>query len=246
MGSPSIAVAVLGQPFGYQIVASGQPTSFSASGLPPGFTLDAATGLITGPAKGATPGVYTVTLTATNGEGTSSNYSLTITVGSPPVITSAASISGAVGQAFSFQIEAANEPTSFRASNLPPGLTLDVFSGVISGTPTLTGSYEVPLRALNAAGGDSATLSITIASGPPPANDNFADAQNINGLLEASPGTNVQATRETGEPNHFGGLSANASVWYAWTAPSTRNYRFDTSWEQLYNTARRLSRFGCP
>ena len=52
---------------------------------------------------------------------------------------------------------------------------------------------------------------------PPPANDNFVNAQPITDISNAINGTNIGATLETGE-NIFG----NASVWYRWQAPSTR------------------------
>lgn len=74
-------------------------------------------------------------------------------------------------------------------------------------------------------------LFLARAAGPahaaPPANDNFASAQVITGPSGAVAGTNVEATKETGEPNHAGS-SGGASIWYAWTAPATGGYTFDT------------------
>ena len=67
VGSPPNGTALVGQPFSYQIVASGQPTSYTASGLPPGFTIDPQTGLITGTPTSANIGIYTIMVTATNG-----------------------------------------------------------------------------------------------------------------------------------------------------------------------------------
>ena len=74
-GPPSItsagsATAVLGDAFNYQITATRFPSSYSASGLPPGLELDPATGLIRG-APSAT-GVFSAILGATNAGGTSS------------------------------------------------------------------------------------------------------------------------------------------------------------------------------
>lgn len=51
----------------------------------------------------------------------------------------------------------------------------------------------------------------------PPANDAFAAATKIDGPLPLTiEGTNVDATREAGEPGHGG--EGRASVWYEWTA----------------------------
>ncbi len=89
VGSPGITTAIIGQSFSYQITASGQPTSYSASGLPPGFTIDSETGLITGTPGSANIGVYSIMITATNDEGTSAIFYLTLSVipsqtGAPP------------------------------------------------------------------------------------------------------------------------------------------------------------------
>jgi hypothetical protein len=61
-----------------------------------------------------------------------------------------------------------------------------------------------------------------------PANDNFADAESLgNGLTASASGTNVDATKELGEPNHAGGAGGH-SVWYQWTAPTSGEFRLDT------------------
>jgi hypothetical protein len=72
-----------------------------------------------------------------------------------------------------------------------------------------------------------------VAPPPPPAapaNDNFANAQTISGSAGSVTGTNVAATRETGEQNHSPASDAGGkSVWYNWTAPSAGSVTFNTS-----------------
>jgi PKD repeat protein len=86
--------------------------------------------------------------------------------GSPasPTITSSNTATGTVGTAFQYQITATNNPTSFNATGLPAGLSIDTSSGLISGTPTGTGTYNVTLSATNADGTDSGNLTLTISS----------------------------------------------------------------------------------
>ena len=79
-----------------------------------------------------------------------------------PVITSATTASGTVGKTFSYQMAATNTPTSYGAAGLPAGLTLSSTTGLISGTPTASGTYAVTLRATNSSGPGNATLSLTI------------------------------------------------------------------------------------
>ena len=57
---------------------------------------------------------------------------------------------------------------------------------------------------------------------PPPANDNFSAAQTITGCSGTTTGSNISASRETGEPNHSpDGGGGSRSIWYQWQAPSS-------------------------
>ena len=65
---------------------------------------------------------------------------------------------------------------------------------------------------------------------PPPGNDNFANAQIISGCSGSVSGTNLNATRETGEPNHSPDAGGGArSVWYQWQAPSSGSVTVTTA-----------------
>jgi hypothetical protein len=70
------------------------------------------------------------------------------------------------------------------------------------------------------------TKTITVAGGP--ANDNFSNAQIVTTSLGTALGQNINATKETGEPDHAGN-SGGASVWYRWTAPATSPVTFATT-----------------
>ena len=74
---------------------------------------------------------------------------LTISSAQAPVITSATSASGTVGSAFSYQIVATNSPTSYSATGLPAGLSVNTATGLISGTPTAAGISTAALGATN-------------------------------------------------------------------------------------------------
>jgi hypothetical protein len=71
------------------------------------------------------------------------------------------SATGTAGTAFSYQITASNSPTSFGATGLPAGLSVNTTSGSISGTPTTAGTSDVTLSATNSGGTGTATLTLT-------------------------------------------------------------------------------------
>ncbi len=85
----------------------------------------------------------------------------TATAQGQPEITSPSIASATVGQSFTYAI---TTPTSFAATGLPPGLTLNTNTGGISGIPTTTGTYTVALSASNASGTGTKTLTLTIKS----------------------------------------------------------------------------------
>lgn len=61
-----------------------------------------------------------------------------------------------------------------------------------------------------------------------PANDNFANGQVITGPIGTVSGTNVSATKESGEPLNPPGTGGGKSIWYVWTAPGSGQATFDT------------------
>ena len=164
-GVPTITSALsqagtVGQPLAYAITATGLPSSYSATGLPAGTSINAATGAITG-----TPtanGVSVATVGATNGIGTGTAQ-VTFTIApSVPTITSSATASGRIGTRFSYTIVATGNPVSFGLSPVPAGLAFDAITGVLSGTLTEVGVSVLTLTATNASGSGTASLTLTV------------------------------------------------------------------------------------
>jgi len=191
--SSGTASGTTGTAFSYQITATSSPTSFGASGLPAGLTVNTTSGLISG--TPVSVGTSNVMLSATNSAGTG-NAPLTLTVTlAPPAITSSGTASGTIGTAFSYQITGTNSPASFGALGLPTGLTLDTTTGLISGTPTGAAlTFSVMISATNSGGTGNAPLTLTITAGTGPlvshtiqisndADDGFYDSENGSGWI---------------------------------------------------------------
>ena len=158
--SPTTANGVGGSYFAYQTTATNYPTSWNATSLPAGLTVNTSTGLIDGILVG--PGISSITLSANNAAGTGTGP-LSLTVMAPPVITSATTGTATIGVYYSYQITATNSPTSWNATGLPAGLTVNTGTGLIDGTPTGSGVANITLSATNAGGTGTGPLTLTVA-----------------------------------------------------------------------------------
>ena len=167
--SPMTATAIVGQLFVYQVIATGDPTSYTATPLPAGLSFDSNTGILGGVATNS--GTTQIQLTASNSFGTGM-ATLTLTVQPPPssgpVVTSGTSVTARTGQPFSFEVFTTRGDARARlsATGLPPGLSADPATGVISGTPTRDGSFGVTLTVRDGALTTTSTLELTFTSDP--------------------------------------------------------------------------------
>ncbi len=167
ISSSTTAVGTANSFFTYTITASGSPSSYNAADLPGWLSLNTETGVLSG--TPTVPGVFPVTVSATNGIGTGSAV-VTITIAADPnapVVTPEQAISHLINTALTYQVQASNTPASYTIGALPAGLSFDTLTGVISGTPTVTATFNnVLVTATNASGTGAGTLNIAVVSAP--------------------------------------------------------------------------------
>jgi len=153
----------------YQILSNNGANSFSVASLPAWASLNSETGVITfSPSSGDT-GIFTLSLNAANTiTGKTATGSLTVTVQPPtgPRFTSNETATAIAGVAFSFLITT-DVPSTFTATSLPSGLTLDSATGVLSGIPRSAIPSTIAIRAARTANAASFTdqnLVLTVSS----------------------------------------------------------------------------------
>ncbi|HEX9001081.1 MAG TPA: putative Ig domain-containing protein, partial [Blastocatellia bacterium] len=139
----------------------------SSGALPAGLMLNAATGAITGTPVAS--GSYNFTISAdTNagGGGCSGSRGYTVVIGCQTIsFTTTALPAGAAGSSYSqtLAVTPAGAYTfSLVQGSLPTGVTLNTTTGVLSGLPTATGTYNFAVKA-QAANGCSVTQTYSLA-----------------------------------------------------------------------------------
>jgi hypothetical protein len=135
---------------------SGPVTFALLSGtLPAGLSLNASTGVISGTPAGS--GASSFTVQATDGAGNTGSKTFTVNIGAASLLLNPASLpAGTRGTPYSQAVGASGGtgPYSYivSAGALPAGLALNSSTGVISGTPSGSGSSSFSIRATDTLG----------------------------------------------------------------------------------------------
>ena len=169
----SLAVASAAGSVSFPVTATGFPApSFSLSGAPSWLSIDPTTGVLSGAIPARTAGRFTFAIIAANGLGPDAGQQFTLDITAPPLTaTTPGTIKGNVGIPLSAALSAGGGIAPYTwslASGTPPaGVSLSP-AGLITGTPTRTGtsSFTVTLSdsALPAAESVTEPVTITIAA----------------------------------------------------------------------------------
>lgn len=165
----------VGSAYSQSITASGSAAlpytySVSSGALPPGLSLNPATGAITGSPVTAGTFNFTIRATDTNGCFGVQAYTIAIAAAGCPVITLSPLTlpSGQLGTAYSQTVIASGGtgPYTYALSGtLPTGLTLNPATGAITGTPSAAGIFNFTITATDSNGcPGSRPYSIVIAA----------------------------------------------------------------------------------
>jgi uncharacterized protein YhjY with autotransporter beta-barrel domain len=174
----SLPNATRGTAYSQNVVASGGTGPYtyavSAGALPAGLTLNAGTGAITGTPSGS--GLSNFTIRATDSLNNFGSRAYAVNVGTSILTVNPATLpAGLIGRPYSATVVAigGTGPYTYSVSGgaLPPGLTLNGTTGVISGSFTGSGgAYAFTILALDSLG-NTGSRAYSLTNRPDPAQD---------------------------------------------------------------------------
>jgi hypothetical protein len=146
------------------ITASGGTTPYawdiSSGALPPGLSIDVASGVISGTCAPGSVGMHSFTVRVQDAASQSATRAYSIDVLPPGALVFVSPAAGylpiaRIGDPYSQTFVAAGGTTpyswSVSAGMLPPGLTLHASTGILNGTPTAAGDFAFTVRVSDAA-----------------------------------------------------------------------------------------------
>lgn len=226
-----------GIPYNETLSVSCGPAPYTFSivqgNLPPGLTLNATTGQISGSVS--FPGTWSFILQVANAQGFTGIRDYSLVIGCPTITIGPAMLpGGAVGVGYSQTVSAtpATGQYGFAVTGgaLPAGLNLNGATGAITGTPTLAGTYNFVLQATGFNTCTTVmTYSIVIGGNQCPAITlsnlpNGKVGQMFNSNVIASPAGGYSYAATTGSLPPGLTLYANGLVFGFPTAPGTHNF----------------------
>jgi large repetitive protein len=133
--------------------------------IPTGMTFSTATGILSGTPTAT--GTFNFTVTATDALSATGSQAYSVVINAAPVITTTTAPAWTQNFAYSpLSILSTGGTTPFAWSStgtLPTGITLGAGTGILSGTPTATGTFNFTVQLIDTAGATtSQALSITI------------------------------------------------------------------------------------
>lgn len=175
---------------------------------------------------GATTGdnaIYTCKVTAPGGFLFSGNKTLQVLL--PPVVTTASLPNTMVSAALSLPLAATNSPNKWTVSGLPPGVSVNTATGIITGRATAAGQYVVQVQATNLAGPSPIVrLTLTVQSLPTGSVGSFIALADRHASVNNNLGSRIDfTTQSTGT---FSGTLVQNGI----------TYRFSGALNSAYNT----------
>jgi hypothetical protein len=214
---------VVGTAYMFTFAATGGKAPYAwgvvvgSGNLPAGLALNSATGVLSGtPTAPPATANFTIQVTDGNGQSATHAYSLVIAAAPSPTITNGNPPDGTAGTAYTFSFTAAGgaQPYSWNVTSgqLPAGLTLKVVTGVLSGTPTSSGTFTFTVTVTDA-NSSTASQAYTV---------NIAASLNSISVTPLLPSIDVAGTQQfTATGNYSDGSQQDITANVTWSSSAT-------------------------
>lgn len=167
--NPGNQTLPLGAPYSLDMsnFTTGNALVYSATGLPTGLSINSSTGVIAG-----TPTVaanFPAQVTVTNNSGSpSTSFTFIVSTGAP-ALSSIPNQTTQVNVPYSFDLStyASGNSLQYTVSDLPAGLSVNTSTGLISGTPTVTGSFPLSVTVSNSGGQANSSFTLNVVYAAP-------------------------------------------------------------------------------
>ncbi len=171
----SLPPGTTGGPYSAVLAVTGGTAPYSnwtvgAGSLPPGLSLDASTGILSGTSSAS--GVFSFWVTVQDSVGSiAPARSLSITTSLPVITTTFVSVPGGViGTPYLFALSATGGTPPYlnwvvSSGSLPQGIALNSTTGTLFGAPTALGAYTFSVTVQDSTGVTSAPLPLMIVTG---------------------------------------------------------------------------------
>jgi hypothetical protein len=141
--------------------------SFQSGTPPPGLAIVGQS--ITG--TPTTNGTSSFVLKVTDNVAATATASLSIAIGTGLSVSTTSLPAGQVGVAYAFTLSSAGGTSPYTwgilaTQDLPPGIILDPLTGILSGTPTIAGSFPLTFTVLDGASASATSVPMTLAVSP--------------------------------------------------------------------------------
>ncbi|MBE0449127.1 MAG: putative Ig domain-containing protein [Actinobacteria bacterium] len=170
----TLAIAKVGVSYAYMLRASGGIGPYlwtDEGGMPPGLTLDLATGILSGVPMTSGEYILTVSVEDANNEVGLMQFTIVVTDADVPAITTTALPEAELGVLYAAILETDSDFGPFEwavvANSLPVGLDIaDSANGIITGTPTQAGAYSFVVSLEDNNGNIAYALLHMVVNGP--------------------------------------------------------------------------------
>ena len=220
-GTPNVA-------YTHTFTANQAVTAWSASpALPAWLSLNATTGFLGGNPLTANAGTVNFTISAATANGTATQaVAFSVIAPTPPAFTSGVPTAGVVGSPYSFAFTASGSPAPtfslVTPNSQPTGLSLST-GGVLSGTPSIAGTFMFAVQASNSAGTAVSPLTgnLSVVIGPAVAQTGAVTAD-ISGNLIPRPVSRAAKAILAPHAGLNGGGTISGQEWRGWAPDPTR------------------------